>query len=579
MPTYWHQDEGYWGRNLADKGLTCWIPLHDVDARNGCMHFTDRGHLDGVLTHRLVEGVQSDLLTCDVDESRTVVCPIKRGAVTFHHSKTPHMTNANSSERWRKAVTNHLQAIGAGGQGDHYAWRVRVNQRTASAPTRSMTGIRRFLARAAALSFLSLVALARPRAPLVRPEVTLPAGAEPISRMLSVRDSSSHSARARLRYSIEEQRVVRAGHGNRMGKWLRRRAAHASFAAARFRNGGPVTKIEKFSLQESAPAPVVLPALRSRSPTRTARRSGRALRRRNRERRNVRLFASTRSCCPMAEHARGPAAGNHLAGGQTAALFITVKPGGSCGGSGVKAGRTKAPWRARSIEGFTLVRSARRTCSTSGQRRCGAVCDVSTITGSWATLGEPKPPAPLRDRLGNGIAWMRPRPMVPARIRVRRDRAGQAAAERVDWFVIAFYLVSMLGMGLYFYLREKRNSTADFFVGGRSIPFWAAGISLYAANTSSISYIAIPAKAFETNWQYLMNNLVGVLGLMFVAVWIVPVLRRLDLMSVFSYIETRFHPAIRTLASALYIVVQIGSRMSVILFLPSLAIATMRAST
>jgi SSS family transporter len=99
-------------------------------------------------------------------------------------------------------------------------------------------------------------------------------------------------------------------------------------------------------------------------------------------------------------------------------------------------------------------------------------------------------------------------------------------------------------------------------------------VSLYAANTSSISYIAIPAKAFETNWQYLTNNLVAVLGLMFVAVWIVPVLRRLDLMSVFSYLEKRFHPAIRMLSSALCILVQLGSRMSVILFLPSLAIAT-----
>ena len=102
----------------------------------------------------------------------------------------------------------------------------------------------------------------------------------------------------------------------------------------------------------------------------------------------------------------------------------------------------------------------------------------------------------------------------------------------------------------------------------------AAGVSLYAANTSSISYIAIPAKAFETNWQYLTNNLIAVLGLMFVAVWIVPLLRRLDLMSVFSYLETRFHPAIRMLASALAILTQIGSRMSVILLLPALAIST-----
>ncbi|HEY1753287.1 MAG TPA: phytanoyl-CoA dioxygenase family protein [Caulobacteraceae bacterium] len=129
-PTYWHQDEGYWGRNLDDKAVTGWIPLQDVDAGNGCMHFIDRGHRDGVLPHHLVEGMASDLLTCEVDEARTVVCPIRRGDVTFHHSKTPHMTTANTSAGWRKAVTNHMQQVGAGGEGDHYPWKVLVNQRT-----------------------------------------------------------------------------------------------------------------------------------------------------------------------------------------------------------------------------------------------------------------------------------------------------------------------------------------------------------------------------------------------------------------------------------------------------------------
>ena len=129
-PTYWHQDEGYWGRNLENRGITCWIPLHDVDVENGCMHFIDCGHKDGILTHKLVEGMASDLLTCDVDASRTVICPVKRGDVTFHHSKMPHMTPANVSKAWRKVVTNHLQEVGSGGEGGHYPWKVYVNQRT-----------------------------------------------------------------------------------------------------------------------------------------------------------------------------------------------------------------------------------------------------------------------------------------------------------------------------------------------------------------------------------------------------------------------------------------------------------------
>lgn len=128
VPTEWHQDEGYWGRNLDDKGITCWMPLHDVSPENGCMHFIDEGHREGILTHRRVEGMASDLLTCSVDEDRTIACPIKRGSVTFHHSKMPHMTTANVSQRWRKAVTNHMYAEGVTGEGDHYPWRVHVHQ-------------------------------------------------------------------------------------------------------------------------------------------------------------------------------------------------------------------------------------------------------------------------------------------------------------------------------------------------------------------------------------------------------------------------------------------------------------------
>ena len=197
-----------------------------------------------------------------------------------------------------------------------------------------------------------------------------------------------------------------------------------------------------------------------------------------------------------------------------------------------------------------------------------------SITGSWATLPGAQPANDaLMAAAQDGFTWAQ-RDGAGYAIHTAQLQSGKLLLKWLDWVVILVYLAAMFGIGLYFYLREKRNNTANFFVGGRSIPFWAAGVSLYAANTSSISFIAIPAKSFESNWTYLTNNLIAVLGLAFVAVWIVPLLRRLDLMSVFSYLETRFHPAIRMLASALCILTQIGSRMSVILFLPALAIAT-----
>jgi ectoine hydroxylase-related dioxygenase (phytanoyl-CoA dioxygenase family) len=128
--TPWHQDEAYWGRNLDERGITCWMPMHDVDVENGCMHFITGGHRLGVLPHHQPENVQSDLLCCEVDEARAVACPLELGDVTFHHSKTPHMTTPNLSDRWRRALTQHFRVVGSAGEGDHYPWKVYVNQFT-----------------------------------------------------------------------------------------------------------------------------------------------------------------------------------------------------------------------------------------------------------------------------------------------------------------------------------------------------------------------------------------------------------------------------------------------------------------
>ena len=197
-----------------------------------------------------------------------------------------------------------------------------------------------------------------------------------------------------------------------------------------------------------------------------------------------------------------------------------------------------------------------------------------TISRAWAPL-----PYSMSGRidsvspLGNGVLTAR-----AADGGIVFENAQVVSSKRrlagIDWTIIVIYLAAMVGVGIYWYLRDRQGTASEFFVGSRAIPFWAAGVSLYATNTSSISYIAIPAKAFETDWQYMMSKIMTVLGLMVVAVWIVPILRRLDLISVFNYLEMRFHPAIRMIASALCMAMHVGGRMSVVMFLPALAIAT-----
>jgi len=128
-PTPWHQDEAYWGRRLLNRGITCWMSTHDVNPANGCMHFIRGGHRE-LLTHRNPQEMASDLLVCEPgSDAEVVVCPIKAGSVTFHHSKTPHMTTGNTSENWRLTLAQHFwNPICKDLPPENYKWRVLVDQ-------------------------------------------------------------------------------------------------------------------------------------------------------------------------------------------------------------------------------------------------------------------------------------------------------------------------------------------------------------------------------------------------------------------------------------------------------------------
>lgn len=195
-----------------------------------------------------------------------------------------------------------------------------------------------------------------------------------------------------------------------------------------------------------------------------------------------------------------------------------------------------------------------------------------SVTDTWARIGTVALPGELT----------RLRPAPTGFLAELRDTAEPlhielAPAKKlllpIDWIVIVVYLAGSAGIGLYFYLKEKKQSNEDFFLGGRRIPWWAAGLSLYATGTSAISFIGIPAKSFATNWQIFAQNVIGLFSSAAVAIMIFPMIRRLNVTSVYEYLEMRFHPSIRVLASGLNILIQLGGRMSTVLFLPALALS------
>ena len=139
----------------------------------------------------------------------------------------------------------------------------------------------------------------------------------------------------------------------------------------------------------------------------------------------------------------------------------------------------------------------------------------------------------------------------------------------LNWTVLAFYLLAMLGMGIYFMRRE--NGAEDFFKGGGRIPWWAAGISIYATMLSAITYMAIPAKAYATDWTYYpMLWMIPIVG--FPVIWYyLPYFRRSKAASAYAILEERFNTATRLMASALFCIFMVA-RMALVLYLPSLAL-------
>ncbi|MDB6094346.1 MAG: sodium symporter family protein [Verrucomicrobia bacterium] len=202
------------------------------------------------------------------------------------------------------------------------------------------------------------------------------------------------------------------------------------------------------------------------------------------------------------------------------------------------------------------------------------------ITDTWATFGDWPVTGTIEAIHPSAAGFLVTTRDAGNEIRTTRFQliSAKRGLKVVDYIVIFLYLGVVAGIGLYFYLTGKKD-TANFFLAGRRIPWWAAGLSLYATGTSAISYLAIPAKSYATDWLYLSQNVITFVGSFYVAFVIVPLVRRLNLMSVYQYLELRFHPAIRLVASFICIVQHLAGRMAIVLLLPALALSAVTGVT
>jgi SSS family transporter len=126
----------------------------------------------------------------------------------------------------------------------------------------------------------------------------------------------------------------------------------------------------------------------------------------------------------------------------------------------------------------------------------------------------------------------------------------------LDLVIIFGYLVGIVLLGAWF--SRKQETTRDYFLGDRSVPWWAIAASIVATETSTITFISVPGIAYARggNFQFIQLVLGYLLGRVVISLLFIPLYFRGELMTVYQLLDERFGHKIKMLASSLFVVMR-----------------------
>lgn len=125
-----------------------------------------------------------------------------------------------------------------------------------------------------------------------------------------------------------------------------------------------------------------------------------------------------------------------------------------------------------------------------------------------------------------------------------------------DYAVLTLYLLGMVALGLVFFRRQ--TSLKEYYHGGGNLPWWAVGISLLATTLSPITYLASPGWIFQKDSRELGTAvLLATVFFPLTALLWGPLWNRLRVLSIYEYLERRYHPAVRTIGAVLFLLTQV----------------------
>jgi SSS family solute:Na+ symporter len=126
----------------------------------------------------------------------------------------------------------------------------------------------------------------------------------------------------------------------------------------------------------------------------------------------------------------------------------------------------------------------------------------------------------------------------------------------LDLFIIFAYLIGIVLFGTWF--GRKQKTTSAYFLGNRSVPWWAVAFSIVATETSTITFISVPGIAFSRggDFQFLQLVFGYLLGRIVISLLFIPSYFRGELLTVYQLLDRRFGSKIKMLAASLFVVMR-----------------------
>ncbi len=122
----------------------------------------------------------------------------------------------------------------------------------------------------------------------------------------------------------------------------------------------------------------------------------------------------------------------------------------------------------------------------------------------------------------------------------------------VDYLVIAAYLLAITGFGSYFARFQK--TTRDYFLTDRSVPWWGICFTIVATETSTLTFIGVPAAAYAGNMTFLQLAFGYIVGRLLVSLLFIPAYFRGDLVTSYELLQRRFGSAVKSLAALIFLI-------------------------